>query len=368
MLAPLLIVNAGSSSVRIGLYRIAAGKQAVECVASVRHEGVGADSALLRDILGDSAPRAIAHRVVHGGTLRRPSLIDPQVRAELERAATLAPLHNPAALAWIDACTASFGDAIPQFAMFDTAFFADLPAPAANYGLPRAFAQERGLRRYGFHGIAHEAMWRAWCLARPDLPGGGRIVTLQLGAGCSATAIDEGRAIDTSMGFTPGEGLLMATRSGDIDPGLLIHLLRGGIGVDELEHLLMRESGLAGVSGLSGDMRVLLASDDPAAQLAIDMYCLRARKYVGAYIAALGGVDGIVFGGGVGEHLSAVRARILQGLDAFGATVDAAANAAAIGQAARISAPDSRIDVRVQPVDEAQVIAELAVSALRAAP
>jgi acetate kinase len=210
-------------------------------------------------------------------------------------------------------------------------------------------------------------MWRAWCRARPELPGGGRIVTLQLGAGCSATAIDEGRAVDTSMGFTPGEGLLMATRSGDIDPGLLIHLLREGIGIDALERLLMREGGLAGVSGLSGDMRVLLASDEPAARLAIDMYCLRARKYVGAYIAALGGVDGIVFGGGVGEHLPEVRARILQGLDAFGATLDAAANAAAVGSAARISTADSRIEVRVQPVDEAQVIAELAVSALRLA-
>lgn len=367
MRAPLLIVNAGSSSVRLGVYRIGTGEQAVECVASVRHEGHGADPALLHDILGGSAPHAIAHRVVHGGTLRRPSRIDAEVRAELERASVLAPLHNPAALAWIDVCAAAYGDAIPQFAMFDTAFFADLPAPAASYGLPRAFAQERGLRRYGFHGIAHEAMWRAWCLARPDLPGGGRIVTLQLGAGCSATAIDEGRAIDTSMGFTPGEGLLMATRSGDIDPGLIIHLLRDGIDIDTLEDLLMREGGLAGVSGQSGDMRVLLASDAPAAQLAIDMYCLRARKYVGAYIAALGGIDGIVFGGGVGEHLPTVRADILRGLDAFGAKIDAAANAAAVGSAARISAPDSRIDVRVQPVDEARVIAELAVSALRAA-
>lgn len=367
MTAPLLIVNAGSSSVRLGVYRVVEGGAAVECVRSVRHEGSTADPRHLRDVLDGASPGIVGHRVVHGGTLRRPSLIDDDVHAELRRASALAPLHNPAALAWIDACETAFGAAIPQLAVFDTAFFAELPMHAALYGLPRALSEQRGLRRYGFHGIAHEAMWRAWCAARPELPQGGRIITLQLGAGCSATAIERGRAVDTSMGFTPGEGLLMATRSGDIDPGLLIHLLRDGIGVDELERLLMREGGLTGLSGLSGDMRVLLASDDPAAELAVTAYCHRVRKYIGAYIATLGGVDGIVFGGGVGEHVPAVRALVLKGLEAFGVAPDPEANDAAIGKAARISADESRIEVRVQPVDEAEVIAEAALRILHEA-
>jgi acetate kinase len=366
MTAPLLIINAGSSSVRLGVYRAKENGAAVACVRSVRHEGVAADPHYLRDILGGENPSMVAHRVVHGGTLRRPSLIDDAVGAELQRASALAPLHNPLALAWIEACKMVFGATIPQLAVFDTSFFAELPPHVALYGLPRAFSEEHGVRRYGFHGIAHEAMWRAWCALRPDLPQGGRIITLQLGAGCSATAIEQGRPVETSMGFTPGEGLLMATRSGDIDPGLLIHLLRAGVDVDELEHMLMRDGGLKGLSsGLSSDMRVLLASDESAAELAISAYCHRARKYIGAYIATLGGVDGILFGGGVGEHLPAIRANIVQGLEAFGVLMDPDANAAAVGEAAKISAGESRIELRVQPVDEAGVMAETALRVLR---
>jgi acetate kinase len=365
MKTPLLIVNAGSSSVRLAVYRVVRKGDAAECVRSVRHEGAAADPGYLRDMLGDQGPCMVAHRIVHGGTLRRPSLIDDEVYAELQRASALAPLHNPLALAWVDACRMAFGPTTPQLAVLDTSFFAELPPHVALYGLPRAVSQEHGLRRYGFHGIAHEAMWRAWCAVRPELPRGGRIITLQLGAGCSATAIERGRPVETSMGFTPGEGLLMATRSGDIDPGLLIHLLRAGTAVDELERMLMREGGIAGLSGLGGDMRVLLASDDPAAKLAIDAFCHRARKYIGAYIATLGGVDGILFGGGVGEHLPVIRAKILQGLEAFGVLVDPDANLATIGEAARISAGDSHIEVRVQPVDEAAVMAETALRELR---
>lgn len=366
MTAPLLIVNAGSSSVRLGVYRVGRHDGAAECVRSVRHEGAVADPRYLREVLGgDIVPCLVAHRIVHGGALRHPALLDDQVYTELQRASALAPLHNPLALSWIDVCRTSFGGAVPQLAVLDTSFFAEMPPHVALYGLPRAFSQEHGLRRYGFHGIAHEAMWRAWCMLRPDLPQGGRIITLQLGAGCSATAIEQGRPVETSMGFTPGEGLLMATRSGDIDPGLLVHLLRTGTNVDELERMLMHDGGLKGLSGLSGDMRVLLASGDPAAKLAIDAFCHRARKYIGAYIATLGGVDGILFGGGVGEHLPVIRAKVLKGLEAFGVLVDSAANMASVGEATRISARESKVEVRVQPVDEAAVMAETALRVLQ---
>lgn len=354
----LLTVNAGSSSVRLAVFRCT--PQGPERIADARHEGNRAGPEPIQDLLAQApAPiRFVAHRVVHGGGLRRPTPVDDAVRAELERLAPLAPLHNPPALRWIEVCRTLFGAGIPQIAVFDTAFFVDLPARATTYGLPRALVQRHGLRRYGFHGIAHEAMWRAWCARRPDLPRGGRIVTLQLGAGCSISAIDGGRAVDTSMGFTPLEGLLMATRSGDVDPGVLIHLLRReGLDADALERVLAMEGGLAGISGRGGDVRELVASDDPDSRLALEVYCYRAKKYVGAYLAALGGADGIVFGGGVGEHQPVVRARVLAGLEALGIVLDRDRNAAVTGEAALVSAPDSAVEVLVQPVDEAGVIA-----------
>lgn len=362
----LLIVNAGSSSVRLALFRQAAA--GLELMSGARHEDAVPGPAPIDAFLagaGVSAPALVAHRFVHGGRLNRPVLIDAGVQAEIERCAALAPLHNPAALAWLDACRRSLGPSLPQVAVFDTAFYSDLPEHASTYGLPLAFARKHGLRRCGFHGIAHEAMWRAWRALRPDLDGGGRIVSLQLGAGCSVTATDRGRAVDTSMGYTPLEGLLMATRCGDIDPGMLIHLQRTGIALDELERMLTREGGLAGISGAGGDLRGLLASTDPQARLAVEVFCYRARKYVGAYIAALGGVDGILFGGGAGEHLPPIRQRILQGLHALGIVLDAGRNQRAVGEAARISAERSRVEVRVQPVDEARVIAGAALDLMR---
>lgn len=353
-----LTVNAGSSSVRLAVFACTA--QGPELVADVRHEGNEAGPEPVHELIA-RAPgpiRFVAHRVVHGGTIRRPRVIDGAVRSELERLAPLAPLHNPPALRWIDACQALFGARIPQIAVFDTAFFADLPARAATYGLPRDLSRQYGLRRYGFHGIAHEAMWRAWCDRRPELADGGRIITLQLGAGCSVTAIERGRPVDTSMGLTPLEGLLMATRSGDVDPGLLIHLQRhAGLDAGAVERILAEEGGLLGISGRSGDLRELLASGDADARLAVEVFCYRARKYVGAYLAALGGADGIVFGGGVGEHQPPVREWILGGLEGLGIVLDRDRNAAATGEAATISAADSAVEVRVQPVDEAGVMA-----------
>lgn len=355
-----LIVNAGSSSVRLSLFLH--GDAGLRCLAQERYEQAAPDTGLLRTLLARAPepPVLVAHRFVHGGKLSRPVRIDAEVRAELERCAPLAPLHNPPALAWLDAALALEKSPLPQVAVLDTGFYAELPERAKTYGLPRAIAREYGLRRYGFHGIAHEAMWRAWCELRPDLPQGGRLISLQLGAGCSATATAQGRAIDTSMGYTPSEGLMMATRSGDVDAGLLIHLQREGVTLDALERMLTRDGGLAGVSGGSGDLRALLAGDDADARLAVEVFCYRARKYIGAYIAALGGVDGIVFGGGAGEHQPPIRQGILRGLAGLGIVLDAGRNAEAVGVAARISADDSRVDVRVQPVDEARVMAQAA--------
>lgn len=362
----LLIVNAGSSSLRLALYERRGG--ALACLRQAHREGAGPeDPAPLEKLLEDfpGAIAAVAHRVVHGGRRRRSCRIDAEVEREIGEFAPLAPLHNPAALGWIAYCRRRFGAGVEQIAVFDTAFYADLPPEAAAYPLPHALSREYGLRRYGFHGSAHAAMWRRWCALRPELPSGGRVISLQLGAGCSVTATAQGRAIDTSMGFTPLEGLMMATRPGDLDPGLLIHLQRhAGLDPAGLEELLTHRSGLLGVSGLSGDMRELLDSPDPHAGLAVAMFCYRARKYIGAYLAALGGADAVLFGGGIGEHSPAVRARILDGLDDLGLRLDLARNASAHGADARISAETSRIEARVMAVDEGRVLAEEAESLL----
>lgn len=363
----LLTVNTGSSSVRLAAF---SEKSEPEQFHAVQYPAASVDPvACLRQFLGahqidtDSVD-IVGHRVVHGGErLVHPCLIDPPVEAEIERLAPLAPLHNPRALAWVRACHALFGREVPQIAVFDTAFYADLPDVAATYALPAGLCRRHRIKRYGFHGIAHEAMRRRWRAHRPDMRGCGKIISLQLGGGCSITATDGGCAVDTSMGFSPLEGLVMATRCGDVDAGILTYLQRvENLHVDALEHLLNHDSGLCGVSGISGDMRELLASSEPDANLAVGVYCYRARKYIGAYIAALGGVDAILFGGGVGENAPAIRARILAGLDVFGIALDAGANDAAVGIEARINASASRVEVRVVPVNEAEAIARAALA------
>lgn len=262
-----------------------------------------------------SPPRAVAHRIVHGGTrFVRPVPIDAGVLAAIEELSPLAPLHNPEALRWVRAASALWPQ-VPQIAVFDTAFFADLPRVAAEYALSARLGVEQGVRRYGFHGIAHRAMWDAWCKLVPEVPLGGRLITLQLGGGCSIAAIDRGKPLDTSMGFSPLEGLVMATRSGDMDPAVIPYLeQRLARPADAIVELLNTQSGLAGVSGSEASPAALL--QDPAAQarFAIDLYCYRIRKYVGSYLAVLGGCDGIVFGGGVGEHVPGVRERALANL------------------------------------------------------
>jgi acetate kinase len=301
---------------------------------------------------------AVGHRIVHGGTrLTTSCRISPDVEAEIEKLGPLAPLHNPVELAWVRACREFLGASIPQIAVFDTAFYADLPLVARHYALPRALSERLGLRRYGFHGLAHQAMWQRWGKLATPGRSAGRVISLQLGSGCSITAIRDGKALDTSMGFSPLEGLVMATRSGDVDPGVLLHIQRaGGVTQQQLEQILDQQSGLLGVSGVSSDLRVLLASADPLARLAIDLYCYRARKYLGAYLAVLGGVDAILFGGGVGEHLPEIRAKILEGMDWVGIVIEPSLNAAAVGSEACINDAGSAVAVWVIPVDESAIL------------
>lgn len=361
-----LTVNAGSSSVRLTVF--ASDSTGLRICGEARYES---DASEPRERLkvfiaqhADTRLQVVAHRVVHGGVrLTSSRRLDTEVEAEIERIAPLAPLHNPVALTWIRACREVLGADLPQVAVFDTAFYAQLPAVAATYALPRELTARHGLRRYGFHGLAHQALWSRWCELRPDVPAGGRVISFQLGAGCSVSAIERGAARDTSMGFSPLEGLVMATRSGDVDPALVTYLqCIEGLSAADMERLLNECSGLLGVSGVSGDMRKLLARGDPHARLAVELYCYRARKYIGAYLAVLGGADAILFGGGVGENAVAVRTGILEGLDWAGIRLDAAANAAIIGREGCISAAGSRIEVWVISVDEARILAREALA------
>jgi acetate kinase len=355
-----LTVNAGSSSIRLDVFAAAGGR--VRRTAS--HHGDADEEhavAIIRRFRGgfDGAVTAIAHRVVHGGAeLVEPRLLDASVERSIGALAALAPLHNPAAIAWIRACREVFAPGVPHVAVFDTAFFADLPEVARSYALPQALTERYGLRRYGFHGIAHRGMWRRWSTANPERNGMGRVVTLQLGSGASIAAILDGRAADSSMGFSPLEGLVMATRSGDVDPGLLLYLQReAGLGPAELEKILNEQSGLQGLAGES-DMRKLLASTDPKARLAVDLYCQRARKYLGAFLSVLGGADGIVFGGGVGTNAPQVRAAVLRDMAWAGIQLDAKRNRSASENAPAIHADASTTAVYVLPADEAELLAE----------
>ncbi|MGH8219367.1 MAG: acetate/propionate family kinase [Steroidobacteraceae bacterium] len=375
-----LTVNGGSSSVKLAAYRSADSPDDEESAdgarggagplrAAVEHlpgnpDALQALRAFLRK-LEPSAVTAVAHRIVHGGTrFVEPVRIDAGVESALHELSELAPLHNPLALHWVAAAREACGAQVPQIAVFDTAFFARLPRLAAEYALPASAGAALGVRRYGFHGLAHEQLWRRWSERHRERHG--RIITLQLGGGCSMAAIERGRPIDTTMGFSPLEGLVMATRSGDVDPAAVAYLSHKlSVSADRVIEMMNHESGLLGVSGLSGDVRVLLAEPSAPAQFAVDLYCYRARKALGALLAALGECEGIVFGGGVGEHLPEIRRRILAPLAWAGIELDAAANEAARGAEARISSARSAIEVLVVPVDEEQVLAAAALAFAR---
>ena len=312
--------------------------------------------------LDGSALAAVGHRVVQGGDeFFEPTIIDDRVAERILALGVLAPLHNPAHHQAIVAARATFPD-VPHVAVFDTAFHQTMPPAAYTYAIDRRVAAEHGIRRYGFHGTSHQyvSARAARFVERPlaEL----KQIVLHLGNGASMCAVDGGRSVDTSMGLTPLEGLVMGTRSGDLDPSILFHLHReAGLDVDALDRLLNSESGLRGLAG-TGDFRdVRAAADagDAQAQLAIDVTTHRIRHYLGAYLAALGGADVISFTAGVGENNAALRAGVCAGLEWFGIRLDAALNEAASGAAEprRISTPDSRVAVLVVPTDEEAEIA-----------
>jgi acetate kinase len=306
---------------------------------------------------------AVGHRVVHGGEAFTDSvLITDEVLSGIENCIDLAPLHNPTNIRGIRAMRELLGPQIPQVAVFDTAFHHSLAEQAYLYAIPYHLYLRYKIRRYGFHGISHRYMayrYRTICnLAREQT----NIVSLHLGNGCSAAAIRAGRSVDTSMGMTPLEGLVMGTRSGDVDPAILGFIgAKEGLSAHEVETMLNKQSGLLGISGLTHDMRVLQdeARDrgDRRAKLAIDIFCYRLRKYIGAFLAAMGGADAVVFTGGIGENSVAVRASVCEGLEWAGLTLDAEKNKNTIGVENRISRDDSRLAAYVIPTDEELLIA-----------
>jgi acetate kinase len=307
---------------------------------------------------------AVGHRVVHGGERFQQSVrIDADVLSGIEECVELAPLHNPANLKGIRAARAILGEGVPDVAVFDTAFHATMPEVSYLYGIPYQYYRRFKLRRYGFHGTSHRYVAYRYRKLRGLPKEKVNIVTLHLGNGCSACAIREGRSFDTSMGFTPLEGLVMGTRSGDLDPSIVEYLCeKEGVSLQETTAILNRQSGLLGISGLTADMRDLLAEeaehDDRRAHLAIEVFCQRVRKYLGAYVAALGCADAVVFAGGIGENSPEVRARICAGLECLGLALDPERNAAlADGRAGPITKEGSRLAAWVIPTDEELLIA-----------
>jgi acetate kinase len=363
----ILTVNAGSSSLRLASF---ARNNALVAQAHLS-PAPARDPDVLVDFLrqhGLGMPELVMHRVVHGGArLTRPCLLDSVVEAEIARLKTLAPLHNGVALDWIEAARRAFGAGAPHAACFDSGFYAEMPPFAANYALPPDLCRQHELRRYGFHGLAHQSLLKQW-LQRSEHHGKRRVISLQIGAGCSATASDHGWPIDTSMGFSPLEGLMMATRCGDLDPAVVLYLIdKAGFSAAELGWIFNESSGLRAVSGQSGDMQQLLDSNTDAAALAIAMFCHRLQKYLGAYLAVLGGADAILFGGGIGERAAEIRARVLAHFEWAGISLDAARNAAvSADRGGTIHTDHSVTEVWVIPTDEAQVMAEAAGSLLSA--
>lgn len=303
----------------------------------------------------------VGHRVVHGGeALQASTLIDEEVVREIERCIDLAPLHNPSNLKGYEAARKLLPHA-KQVAVFDTAFHHAMPPHAFHYALPLIHYARYRVRRYGFHGTSHRYLNYRFARLHGHDRSAYKVITCHLGNGASMCAIDHGRSIDTSMGLTPLEGLVMGTRPGDVDPGVLCYLVhREGMNPDELETELNRHSGLYGISGISGDMRDLLDEAEKGnkrAELAIDMFCYRAKKYIGAYLAALNGADGIVFAGGIGENSPVIRARICEGLGVFGIRLDPADNAEIQGPEKLISPRGASPEIWVIRTNEELLIA-----------
>ncbi|MFJ4357963.1 acetate kinase [Streptomyces massasporeus] len=384
-----LVLNSGSSSVKYQLLdmrdsgRLAVGlvERIGEQTSRLKHTPAGGESRerggaiadhdaalkavaeeLAKDGLGLDSPElaAIGHRVVHGGKFfTEPTVIDGAVLAEIERLIPVAPLHNPANLTGIRTAQALRPD-LPQVAVFDTAFHTTMPESAARYAIDVKTADEHRIRRYGFHGTSHAYVSRATAELLGKDPSETNVIVLHLGNGASASAVRGGRCVDTSMGLTPLEGLVMGTRSGDMDPAVIFHLMRvGGMSADEIDTLLNKKSGLIGLCG-DNDMREIrrrVDEGDEQAELAFDIYIHRLKKYIGAYYAVLGRVDAVAFTAGVGENAAPVRAAALAGLEELGLAVDGERNAVR-GDEARLISPDgARVAVAVVPTDEELEIA-----------
>jgi acetate kinase len=393
-----LVVNAGSSSLKYSLVDAVTGEAAAAGVVErigesqggvVEHRGPAGEAREERRIgshedaltavldafethgpaLAEVDIAAVGHRVVHGGDLfADPVLIDDDMVRTVRDLVPLAPLHNPANLEGIEVARRLFPD-LPHVAVFDTAFHQTLPEHAYTYAVPRAWREEHHVRRYGFHGTSHAFVSREAARLLGRRPEDINQVVLHLGNGCSATAVAGGRSVDTSMGMTPLEGLVMGTRSGDIDPALHAHLHRQvGWSLDDIDDALNRRSGLKGLAGENDfrELRRLVETGDVGARLAFDVYCYRIRKYVGAYAAVLGRVDAVVFTAGVGQHSAAVRAASLSGLETLGIAVDAVRNDAASGSEAAVVSPDgSRVAVLVVPTNEEWEIARQSLAVVR---
>jgi acetate kinase len=385
----ILVVNCGSSSLKSDIIDAKSGAH----VVTARVERIGESEPLCtidggepmpcaagdhREALSDLLPRlmeqlpdgaaieGVGHRVVHGGErFKHPTVIDDDVVDAIEEMVPLAPLHNPNNLAGIRAARELLSD-VPHVAVFDTAFHSTLPGRARRYAIPEELVEKHQLRRFGFHGISHAYVARQAASYLDDDIRNLRIITCHLGNGCSVCAVEYGRSVETSMGMTPLEGLVMGTRSGDLDPGIILQLMRAeGLSVDEVDELLNRHSGLAGLSGVGNDMRDIeqrAADGDENSRHAIQVFAHRLRKYIGAYAAAMGGVDAIVFTAGIGENSSVVRHRVAQRLDFLGARLDEDANreAKATSEApvVEISTRHSRTRLLVVKTDEQRSIAE----------
>lgn len=305
---------------------------------------------------------AVGHRVVHGGEkFNKSVLINDEVIAKIKECYGIAPLHNPVNMAGIDAINEVLPE-VPQVGVFDTAFHQTMPAKSYMYALPYKYYAEDGVRRYGFHGTSHRYVSQRVCEFLGVEPKGKRIITCHVGNGGSITAVKDGKSIDTSMGLTPTEGLMMGTRCGDVDPGALIFLMdKHNLSSKDMLNMVNKESGLAGISGVSSDMREITAAakqGNEKAILSLEMYEQRITKYVGAFAAEMGGVDIIVFTGGVGEHQSSTRANVCKPLRFMGVEIDDAANDANNGDEGIISTPNSAVKVVVIPTDEEYMIAK----------
>jgi acetate kinase len=391
-----LVINAGSSSLKYSLVDGGSGESLAggvverigEAKGSLKHTGPNGETTKEKEVathedalravldlfasegpsLDDIELAAVGHRVVHGGQqFADPVLIDDELSKKVGDLVPLAPLHNPANLEGMEVALRLFPE-LPQVAVFDTAFHQTLPDYAYTYAVPQSWRDEHRVRRYGFHGTSHAFVSRAAAALLGREPDEVNLIVLHLGNGASATAVRAGRSVDTSMGMTPLEGLVMGTRSGDIDPALHAHLHRQvGWSLDEIDNVLNRESGLKGLAGQNDfrELEQMVDAGDARARLAFEVYCYRIRKYVGAYYAALGTLDGIVFTAGVGQHSHRMRAKVLDGLEALGIRLDPSRNEADSKEARVVSAEDSPVAVLVVPTNEEWEIARQALALIR---